>query len=112
MGITSNCISSHFSFPVHVIKPSIYCYVRGFPGGSDEKESACNAGDQRLTPGSGRSPGGGHGNLLQCSCLENCMVRGAWQAIQSMGSNMINTHFVIATVMPSHIYYVVILKVL
>ena len=35
------------------------------------KESACNAGDLGLIPGSGRSPGGGHGNLLQCSCLEN-----------------------------------------
>ena len=39
----SNCISSHFSFTVHIIKPSIYCYVRGFPVGSDGKESACNA---------------------------------------------------------------------
>ena len=37
----------------------------GFPGGSDSKESACNAGDLGLIPGSGRSPGGGNGNLLQ-----------------------------------------------
>ena len=43
----------------------------GFPGGSDGKESACNAGDLGLIPGSGRSPGGGHGNPLQYSCLEN-----------------------------------------
>ena len=38
---------------------------RGFPGGSDGKESACNAGDPRLIPGSGRSPGEGIGYLLQ-----------------------------------------------
>ena len=43
----------------------------GFLGGSDGKESACNAGDPDLIPGSGRSPGGGHGNQLQYSCLEN-----------------------------------------
>ena len=43
----------------------------GFSGGSDGKESACNAGDLGLIPGLGRSPGGGHGNLLQYSCLEN-----------------------------------------
>ena len=42
-----------------------------FPGGSDCEESACNAGDLGLIPGLGRSPGGGHGNPLQCSCLEN-----------------------------------------
>ena len=43
----------------------------GFPGGSDSKESTCNAGDLGSIPGSGRSPGGMHGNLLQYSCLEN-----------------------------------------
>ena len=43
----------------------------GIPGGSDGKESACNAGDLGLIPGLGRSPGGRHGNLLQYSCLEN-----------------------------------------
>ena len=43
----------------------------GFPGGSDGKESACNAGDLGLIPGLGRSPGGGHGNPLWNSCLEN-----------------------------------------
>ena len=53
----------------------------GFPGGSDSKESAGNAGEVRgmgLIPGSGRSPGEGHGNLLQYSFLENLMDRGAW----------------------------------
>ena len=44
------------------------------------KESACNAGDPSSTPGSGRSPGGGHGNPLQYSCLENPMDSGAWRA--------------------------------
>ena len=47
------------------------------------KESASNAGDTgdaSSIPGSGRSPGGGHGNPLQYSCLENLVDRGAWQA--------------------------------
>ena len=48
----------------------------GFPGGSDSKESACNAGDSGLISGSGRSPGEGNGNPLQYSCLENSMDRG------------------------------------
>ena len=43
----------------------------GFPGGSDGKESACNAGDLDSIPGLGRSPGEGNGNSLQYSCLEN-----------------------------------------
>ena len=50
------------------------------PGGSDGKESTCNAGDPGLIPGSGRSPGEGNGYLFQYSCLENPMDRGAWQA--------------------------------
>ena len=45
------------------------------------KESACSAGDMSLIPGLGRSPGGGNGNLLHHSCLENPMDRGAWWAI-------------------------------
>ena len=48
--------------------------------GSDGKESAYNAGDLALIPGLGRSPGGGHGNPLQYSCLENPMDTGAWRA--------------------------------
>ena len=52
----------------------------GFPGGSDGKESACNAGDMGSIPGSGRSPGEGNGNPLQYSCLENAMDRGAWKS--------------------------------
>ena len=49
----------------------------GFPGGSDGKESACNARDQGSIPGSGRSPGEGNGNPLYYSCLENSVDRGA-----------------------------------
>ena len=48
---------------------------KGFPGGSDGKESACNAGDLGSIPGLGRSPGKGNGNPLQDSCLENSMDR-------------------------------------
>ena len=50
----------------------------GFPGGSDGKEFACNAGDPGLIPGLGRSPGEGNGHPLQYSYLENSMDRGAW----------------------------------
>ena len=53
-----------------------------FPGGSDGKESAYNAGDPGSIPRSGRSPGEGNGNPLQYCCLENPMDRGA---VQSMG---------------------------
>ena len=58
----------------------IITFLWGFPGGSDGKESACNAGDQYSIPGWGRSPGGGNGNPLQYSCLENSMDKGAWWA--------------------------------
>ena len=65
----------------------IYSYNRillsiekGFPGGSDGKESACNVGDLDSIPGLGRSPGEGHGNPLQYFCLENPMEREAWWA--------------------------------
>ena len=50
---------------------SLSMLLRGFPGGSDGKESACNAGGLGSIPELGRSPGGGHGNPLQFSCLEN-----------------------------------------
>ena len=51
-----------------------------FLGGLDGKASAYNLGDPGLIPGLGRSPGKENGNLLQCSCLENPMDRGAWWA--------------------------------
>ena len=51
---------------------------KGFPGGSEGKASACDAGDLGLIPESGRSPGEGNGNPLQYSCQENPMDREAW----------------------------------
>ena len=57
----------------------------GFPGGSDGKESACDAGDSDSIPESGRSPGEGNGNPLQYSCLENPMAEEPG-GLQSMGS--------------------------
>ena len=59
------------------LKTHTYTQITGFPGGSDGKESACNAGDPGSVPLSGRSTGGGHGNPLQYSCLENSMDRGS-----------------------------------
>ena len=56
----------------------------GFPGGTNGKKPPANAGDIRdmgSIPGLGRSPGGGHGNPTQYSCLENTMDRGSWWAI-------------------------------
>ena len=58
----------------------VRCIKPGFPGGSDGKEPACNAGDPGLIPGLGRSPGEGTGYPLQYFCLENSMDRGAWWA--------------------------------
>ena len=61
----------------------IYKYIiiytcKDFPGGSDGKESSCNAGDLGSIPGLGRSPGEGNGYPRQYSCQENSMVRGTW----------------------------------
>ena len=53
----------------------------GFPGGSDGKKSARNAGDLGSIHGSGRSPGEGNGCPLQYSCLENPMDKGVWQSM-------------------------------
>ena len=71
-------------FPSFLRLNSISLYVQiGLPWWLSGKESACNAGatgDVGSIPGSGRPLGGGHGNPLQYSCLENPMDRGAWQA--------------------------------
>ena len=74
----------------------------GFPGGSEVKASACNAGDLGSIPGLGRSPGEGNGNPLQYSCLENRMDRGAWWAtVQGVAksrtrlSNFTSLHFIL-----------------
>ena len=72
-----------------------------FPGGSDCKESACNAGDPHLIPGSGRSPGEGNDSPLQCSCQENPMERVAWRATVHGGCKESDT-----TEQRTHIYHV------
>ena len=73
--------------------PEFNTYMHsGFSRWLSGKESACNAdvaGDAGLIRGSGRSPGGGHNNPLQCSCLESSIDRGAWWAIQFMGSQRV-----------------------
>ena len=74
----------------------MYLIHPGFPGSSDHKESACNAGALASISGSGRSPGEGNGYSLQYSCLENPMDRGAWQvqsiAPQSIGHDLVTEH--------------------
>ena len=75
-------------------------WTLGFPGGSDGKESACNAGDTRdagsIPSSSERFPGEKHDNPLQYSCLENSMDRGAWWAtvygVMKSQTGLTNTH--------------------
>jgi len=62
------------------ISSELFPIFRGLPGGTDGKESLCNAGDAGLIPRLGRSPGEGNGYPLQYSCLENPIARGAWQS--------------------------------
>ena len=66
---------------------------RGFPGGSDGKVSACNAGDPGSIPRSGRSPGEGSGNPLQYSCLENPMYGGAHGVAELDKTEQLHFHF-------------------
>ena len=61
--------------------PGAILSFKTFLSGSEVKASACNAGDLGSIPGSGRFPGEGNGNPLQCSCLENPRDRGAWWAV-------------------------------
>ena len=77
--ISVNKSLSHSILQQHLFTP-LYVYNRGFPGDSEDKASACNAGDPGTIPGLGRSPGEGNGNPLQYPCLENPMDRGAWRA--------------------------------
>ena len=64
-----------------VMRESVIKLELGFSGGSDVKETACNAQDLGSVPGSGSSPGGGHGDPFQYSGLENSMDREAWWAL-------------------------------
>ena len=71
-------ISSWSLIPIHFnLHGSIY---ENFPGGSVVKNPPASTRDAGLIPGLRRSPGGGNGNPLQYSCLENPMDRGAWRA--------------------------------
>ena len=75
-GVGCHCLLQILPY-VTVICCLVFFLHYGFPGG---KESACNAGDTGLIPGSGWSPGEGNSHPLQYSCLENYMTRGAWRA--------------------------------
>ena len=70
-------------FPILIASNAGCMYLYGSTSG---KESTFNEGDVASIPGLRRSPGGGHGNTLQCSCLEDTMDRGAWRVIQSMAT--------------------------
>ena len=70
----NKCMHSWTYTHIQVFNEAVYTW----PGGSDGKASACNAGDPGLILGSVRSPGEGNGNPLQHSCLENPMDGGAW----------------------------------
>ena len=84
----------------------------GFPGGSEVKASACNAGDLGSIPGSGRSPGEGNGNPLQYSCLENPMDGGAWWAtvhgVAKSQTQLSNFTFTFTMIHGAHIFQVVL----
>ena len=74
----------------------VYLLAMGFPGGSVNKESACNAGDLGSIPELGRSSGEGNGNLIQYSFLENSMDRGAqWATVH--GSQRVGHDWMIFT---------------
>ena len=87
-----------------------------FPGGLDDKDSAHNVGNPGLIPGLGRSPGGGHGDPVQYSCLENSIDRGA--CLYSMGLQGVrhdwvtNTHNVNPGYVPKIIKHVYSLDIL
>ena len=68
--------------------------VFGFPGGSGDKESVYNAGDLGSIPGLGKSHGGGHGNPLQYSCLENPHGQRTLKGLPSMGSQRVGHDWV------------------
>ena len=83
--------------PSHTVGGNINWYTHygaNFPGGSDGKASAYNAGDPGLILGLGRSTGGGNGDPLQYSCLENPMDGGAWWAtVHGVAKSQTQLHF-------------------
>jgi len=78
----------------------VVCYCTSFPGGSDGKESTCNAGNAGLITGSGKSSEG-NGYPLQYSCLENLMGKGAWVAeLDTTETTEHTAHFLV------HVHYI------
>ena len=77
--ILSSCWVSHL-YPLRYTLGAFVSILPSFPGSSDGKSLPAHAGDPGSIPGPGRSPGEGHGNPLQYSCLENPMDGGAWWA--------------------------------
>ena len=78
-----SCLSPCLASTLHLEWHKGRVVFMDFPGGSVVKNSPANAGDVSLIPGPGRSSGGGNGNPLQCSCLENPRDWGAWWAAVS-----------------------------
>ena len=92
---SSNCAvgtsTGHLSW--QPVGYSVVLSFGGFPGGSEVKASACNVGDLGSIPGLERSPGGGHGNPLQYSCLGNPhRERSSWGRKESDITEQLNTH--------------------
>ena len=82
LGVEDSILISFLETHKHNFLVLVCVYV-GFPGGSVVQNVPANAGNTRDTgsiPGLGRSPGGGNGNPLLYSCLENPMDKGAWRA--------------------------------
>ena len=93
-------LSTLLGCKLSIASRGIFCIVVSFLCGSDDKESACNAGDLGLIPGLGRSAGGGHGYPLQYSGLENsmdCIVHGitkSWTWLSHFHFHMCFMHIV------------------
>ena len=81
----------------------------GLPGGSDSKESACNAGDPGLTPGSETPPEEGNGYPLQYFCLENPMDRGPWHRKESDTTEKLTLSLLMGFLLNSQYFIVVTL---
>ena len=105
---TEELLSFHVPWAREVVIAPVVTQLSflGFPGGSDGKESACNARDRNLIPGLGRSPGEGNGYPLQYSCLGNSMDRGnQWATVRGVAKSQtwlirLSLHFTY----PIHIY--------
>ena len=83
--------------------------ILSFPGGSDGKASACNAGDRGSIPGLGRSPGEGHGNPLQYCCLENPRDGGAWwAAIYGVAQSRTRLMWLSSSSRPLHMFFFIL----